>query len=645
MKLRYRQIHLDFHNSPLIYNIGENFNPEEFSRTMKSAHVNSVTFFAKCHHGMSYYFTNVGKRHPSLKKDLLGLACEYLHKEGINIVAYISVGWDEYIAYQHPEYIEITPEGKLSTHFLESRWKKICLNQPDYIKYLYAQIEEILKNYNVDGIFLDIVFQGECLCIKCVSDMEKNGLNPENREDRIRFKKRVEYEFLKNTYEFIRKINDRVSIFFNSRLRIGMEEEFPFYTHFEIESLPTGGWGYNHFPIMAKYFINQNKEILGMTARFYLSWADFGGIKRKENLEYEIFTMLANGGKCSIGDQMNPDGTLEKEVYELIGSVYEKVEKLENYYEKVKPYGEIGILSFKEPEKEKFDAIEGATRILLETHNQFDIITEDGNFGKYKLLILPDFYRINEKTKKKIQEFLNQGGKIILSYESGLSEKQEKFDISLPIKFKEKSPFNPDYFEFMCEGIPYKSKYVMYNPGNIVECKNGKIIAKIWKPYFNREWRHFSSHFQTPYEKPTDYPAIILGENFGYIWAPVFSAYIHYGYWIYREILDYMINKLIEKKVEVFNIPPNAYFYYSEGENCSLISIIYYPHQKLNRKIEVIEAPGMLENVKIILRDKKVKEIKNIYGDGKLEIRKNENFVEIEIEKIKGFYSIFIEKE
>jgi hypothetical protein len=68
MKLKYRQIHLDFHNSPLIYNIGENFEPEKFAEIMKKANVNSVTFFAKCHHGMSYYKTKVGKMHPALKK-------------------------------------------------------------------------------------------------------------------------------------------------------------------------------------------------------------------------------------------------------------------------------------------------------------------------------------------------------------------------------------------------------------------------------------------------------------------------------------------------------------------------------------------------------------------------------------------------
>jgi hypothetical protein len=207
----------------------------------------------------------------------------------------------------------------------------------------------------------------------------------------------------------------------------------------------------------------------------------------------------------------------------------------------------------------------------------------------------------------------------------------------LPLKFIEKSKFIPDYFKFIVD-LPYKSKYVMYNPGNIVECEKGKVIAKIIKPYFNRNWRHFSSHFQTPYEKETDYPAIILGNNFAYIWAPIFSTYINYGYWIYREIVDYLIKNLIERKIEVKNLPPNAYLYYSEGENSGIISIIYYPHQRLNRRIDVIYSEGIAENLEVLLNDKKIENIEKLYGEGEVEIEKNK----IKVKKVKGFSSILV---
>jgi hypothetical protein len=72
-KQHQRQIHLDFHTSPHIPDVGCDFDAEAFAATMKRAHVNSVTVFAKCHHGMCYYPTQTGVSHPAIgDRDLLG---------------------------------------------------------------------------------------------------------------------------------------------------------------------------------------------------------------------------------------------------------------------------------------------------------------------------------------------------------------------------------------------------------------------------------------------------------------------------------------------------------------------------------------------------------------------------------------------
>ena len=69
--LRFRQIHLDFHTSPAIDGIGAAFDKADYQKSLKDACVDSVTTFATCHHGWSYFDTEVGKRHPGLSFDLL----------------------------------------------------------------------------------------------------------------------------------------------------------------------------------------------------------------------------------------------------------------------------------------------------------------------------------------------------------------------------------------------------------------------------------------------------------------------------------------------------------------------------------------------------------------------------------------------
>ena len=69
--LRFRQVHLDFHTSPAIPGIGLAFDKDEWQATLKAGHVNSITLFAKCHHGWHYHFTEKGRLHPKLSFDLL----------------------------------------------------------------------------------------------------------------------------------------------------------------------------------------------------------------------------------------------------------------------------------------------------------------------------------------------------------------------------------------------------------------------------------------------------------------------------------------------------------------------------------------------------------------------------------------------
>ena len=66
-----RQVHLDFHTTEHLQDIGTNWDKEEWQQRLMEGHVNSINVFAKGHHGWCYYDTEVGTRHPHLDFDLL----------------------------------------------------------------------------------------------------------------------------------------------------------------------------------------------------------------------------------------------------------------------------------------------------------------------------------------------------------------------------------------------------------------------------------------------------------------------------------------------------------------------------------------------------------------------------------------------
>ena len=145
-ELTFRQIHLDFHTSRFIPDVGADFDAELFADTLQKAHVTSINIFSKCCHGLSYYPTNVGKRHPSLQRDLLGEMIEALHKRGIKCPIYYSIGWSEWDATHHQDWVQVDSNGKMirmSPYGAEQNdWRNMCFNTP-YMELVRKQVNEI----------------------------------------------------------------------------------------------------------------------------------------------------------------------------------------------------------------------------------------------------------------------------------------------------------------------------------------------------------------------------------------------------------------------------------------------------------------------------------------------------------------------
>ena len=93
-RIPFRQIHLDFHTSEQIENVCSEFDAEEFATTLEKAHVNSITLFSCCHHGMLYYDSKKYPEmvHPHLvHRDLLREQPEACHRHGIEVNLYTTI--------------------------------------------------------------------------------------------------------------------------------------------------------------------------------------------------------------------------------------------------------------------------------------------------------------------------------------------------------------------------------------------------------------------------------------------------------------------------------------------------------------------------------------------------------------------------
>ena len=552
--LRFRQVHLDFHTSEHIAGIGSKFDKKQWQDQLKKAKVDSITSFSLCHHGWSYHPTKIGKMHPHLDFDLLRAQMDACKEIDVNVPVYLSAGLNNMASDMHPEWQELRTTGAFAGWAgspLTAGYRKLCFNSP-YLDYLCSLIEESAGLFpEADGIFLDIISQGQCCCRWCVADMLKVGLDPENEKDRIAFSNQVLLKYYKRTTEAARRHDDKMPVFHNSgHIQCGKTDILRYFSHLELESLPTGGWGYDHYPLSAAYVRKLDLDFLGMTGKFHTTWGEFGGLKHPNALRYECAAMLANGSKCSIGDQLHPNGKLDESTYEIIGRAYAEVESKEAWCDNVKSAAAVAILSSTAVNgrsgrgaEESYSEI-GASRLLLESHIHFDMIDQEMVFGNYKVLLLPDDIPVNQELKTKLEDFLKSGGKLIMSGASGLKNDGPGFALDIGAEHCGASPFQPDYVLPAAELRPdyLKTPLVMYHPSQRIKVTNGASLGQIFDPYFNRTYQHFCSHQHAPNQnEPSGFDAGVMTDKVLYFAHPVFTIYRAYGAVVYKE---YVINAI-----------------------------------------------------------------------------------------------------
>ncbi|MCF8225136.1 MAG: hypothetical protein K9J30_04580 [Bacteroidales bacterium] len=552
-----RQIHLDFHTSEQLENIGEHFNKKQFQEALIAGNVNSINIFAKGHHSWSYYPTKIGKMHPHLDFDLMGAQIEACKEIGVSVQLYFTVGWSATDAINHPEWAVLRQDGSNDYRDMVKRlgdnedfwgWEYLAPEGP-YAELILAQTEEILENYDVDGIWYDI-HQPERLNYNAFSmkDLKKHGIDPNNREAvRKRTNERY-HEFFQKTHDLIKSYDEDASVYYNGTTRTYNDEnisyfKYKFYqynTKQDLEDLPTSWAGYDVFPWRSKYFAGTGKEVVAMSGKFHKSWGEFGGFKDKEAILYEAASMIAFGANCNFGDQLHPSGIMDMATYENIGHAYDYVEKIEAYGIGGTSAARTGLYV-----SESKAAIEGTVNMLLESQVNFNVVNLLDDWSEFEVLIVTSG-GIMSRDLQKIRDYVQSGGKLIVMGKGAFLDGKPIADIGA--YFIGEANYDIDYTiagEEIIDGL-VPSPFLNYNAAIRVKSEEGtEVLAKIREPYFSRTIHHYTSHRNTPYRlEDAFHPAITRNGNVIFLAHDLDKQYYSEGARLQRDIFINSLNLL-----------------------------------------------------------------------------------------------------
>ncbi len=650
MTVPFRQVHLDFHTSELIPDIGAKFDPDEFGDRLVKAHVNSITCFARGHHGWLYYDSQrfPERRHPHLTRNLLKEQIDTCHARGIRVPIYVTVQWDHYTANAHPEWLALDEDGRVTgTKPYEAGFYRYLLVNSPYFDFLKAQVEEIFALFPVDGLFFDIVQPLDDSSKWTRTQMDAAGLDVADAAARRRFGVEVIHTFERDMTDFVRQFSADCSIFYNSghvgpRHRAARDA----YSHFELESLPSGGWGYSHFPLAARYARTLGKEILGMTGKFHTSWGDFHSYKNEAALQFECFQMIAHGAKCSVGDQLTPDGVLDASTYDLIGSVYSEVQRKEPWIGET--ISEIALFTPEEFSAERVPAAAaGANKMLQEGAQQFDIIDSAGNFSQYRVLILPDEIPVTGAFAHKLRDYLAAGGSLVASYRSGLDGDHFALD-EFGVEYVGDAPYSPDFVIPSGEigvGLP-QTEHVMYLRGLEIKAREGtEVLADTINPYFNRTYRHFISHKHSPSSGQVGSPAITRRGRVIYFSHPIFTQYEDNAPRWCKQLLLNALAILLPDPLLWHNGPSTLLTTVQAlADGRRVVHLLHYVPVRRSQTIDIIEDVIPLHDTTLEVRtDKPVKSVLLVPKMTPLDFEQHGGRVRIHVPQIVGHQIICLE--
>lgn len=644
-----RQVHLDFHTSELMPDVGSKFSKKQFQEALKTGHVNQINIFAKGCHSWCYYPTKIGKMHPNLKFDLMGAEIEACHEIGVKCPIYYVVGWSANDAIAHPEWRMRDKDGKYTTmdYDLDAKagdskpytsWLFLCVaaNGP-YHRYVMNQIEEICKSYPVDGFWFDIYhIKDVCYCDNCLKRMKEEGVDINDAHAVALSHARSYKEHMRQIRELVAKYHPEATVFFNSATHIKdsplfTERLYDMNTHEELEDLPTAWGGYDKLPLEAKFHLQQNTPVVAMSGKFHKDWGEFGGYKHPDAIKYEAAAMISNGASCNFGDQLHPCGEMDMSTYRNIGKAYEYVEKIERYGLGGRPVSKLGVWLTLDGESNG-----GISNMLLELHEDF-VVASEKNLQDISTLIIPSKSELSQSQADAITRWVSKGGNLLVLGEGAMNEGKTRFLLDLGVTYEGMSPYTVDYTvagKDLAKDM-VSSPFLNYTSALRVRLAGAKPLAYIREPYFNRTYGTYCSHRETPYRlENSEYPAITRYGHVIYIAHPLDCIYYKNGMRLHRQIFANALKLIYEDPMlKVSNLPScgRVSLLKQDYEHRYVAHLLYGP--AITRgDVSVVEDFVALHNVELEMNiPEKVKKIYRIPDNKPIEIKRSGNHIKIVI--------------
>jgi hypothetical protein len=559
----YRRLLIDAHVPDWDPRFLSQFDTAKYVDTIARAGFQQVMPYTNSCVGLALWKTQVGQMHANLHgRDMFGEIVTEARRRGLHTAAYFIVTRDNWAAEKHPAWRLMPPSGNTNilTH---NRYGQTCANTP-YREYAFACLREIVGNYPVEGVFIDMTFwRNACYCPSCT---ERFWTECKAEPPRVidwndplwrKFqaaRERWMLEFAQDLTSTIKKVRP-VTVYHNQAVIFDSWSagQSPAISQ---ASDYLGGDIYDgpaFYSLVSKAYdgLSPTHPFEYMTSRAYPGLADHVSQKSLGRLRMESFAATLHSAALTLIDAINPVGTLNPEVYKLLGKLNEERAPYEPFlggelqadvaiyfdhqsmYDPAKNGIPVGDFVGWEGAGEKGvcphrESILGWAKVLREWHIPYGVVTNVNleRLSKYRAVIVPSVLEMTRDQAAMFRQFVHDGGVLIATGASSL----DRFDSSGP-RFLLEDVLGVRYVGTLGTKVTYltpkdgkitevvwpQDHVIHHGPMVEVEARTGvEVLAAVTLPWVAPELgqsigSHFASiHSNPPALEPGRSPALAL---------------------------------------------------------------------------------------------------------------------------------------
>lgn len=561
------------------------FDSAQYLQCLKAGHIQSPMIYLQSHVGLCNWPTQSGRMHSGFRGvNKVGQLIDLCHAEGMDVVGYYSLIYNNWAYENHPEWRMRDGDGRPSRNDESSgflgggRYGLVCPNHRGYREFVFRQFGEIIATYRLEGVFLDMTFWPMvCRCPACRDRfrLETGRGIPEtidwNAPVWRQFQaKREEWlnEFASACTAELKRLQPGLSV---EHQLSTIHQDWVFGVNEGINEASDyaggdlhGGYRQESFICKLYYEITKNQPFEYMTSRCDPDLLDHTTTKPPEALMLHAFLALAHHGATLFIDAIDPRGTLNPKVYETIGKVFAQTAPYEKYLTG-RLVSDVAVYFNLESRMDarrrgegagranpQLDAALGMARALSESNHLYTVVSScdrEKARGK-KAILVSEAAFLSDGEIDFFSDYVVRGGCLYI----GGNTRPELARRLLGLEFIGYTDEDFTYLAPTAEGREMFGD--AYSPDYPLACREGlmkvsnplqqQVLATVTLPYTNPgDAGRFASIHSNPPGVKTDFPAVVFG-RYGkgrVVWsaAPIEKSPQR----AHRDVLDRMLRRLL----------------------------------------------------------------------------------------------------